>query len=236
MKPHVTMLMVGSVDGGLHPSRFTASPDGTRREWSAEYEKVHASLQADAWLVGRVTMAEMSKVAAHAPQGPWSVKRPLHLARNRTACFAVALDPAGKLHFKDGAVGGDHVIALLARDVPDSHLAELAADGVSYVVSEGADFDIPKLLDVLAEEFGIKHLVIEGGARTNGTLLAAQVVDELMVLVAPALDAGERAERIVAYPDGLAGHVRLGLESAKALDHGVVLLTYKVWPPENPIK
>jgi len=35
--------------------------DGTRRDWSEQYEKVHASLQANAWLVGRVTMAEMSR-------------------------------------------------------------------------------------------------------------------------------------------------------------------------------
>jgi hypothetical protein len=61
MKPHVTILMETSIDGRLHPSRFTASPDGTRRDWSGQYEKVHASLGANAWLVGRVTMAEMSR-------------------------------------------------------------------------------------------------------------------------------------------------------------------------------
>ena len=60
MKPHVSILMVTSIDGRLHPSRFTASPDGTRGDWYGQYEKVHAALQANAWLVGRVTMAEMS--------------------------------------------------------------------------------------------------------------------------------------------------------------------------------
>lgn len=43
MKPHVSILMVTSVDGRLHPSRFTASPEGTRRDWTGQYEKVHAS-------------------------------------------------------------------------------------------------------------------------------------------------------------------------------------------------
>ena len=134
MKPHVSILMLTSIDGRLHPSRFTASPDGTRRDWSAQYEKVHASLEANAWLVGRVTMAEMSKTGPHAPSGPWTVQRPIHVARTDASAFAVALDPSGKLHFQSGTLSGDHVIVLLGRDVPDSHLAELAADGVSYIV------------------------------------------------------------------------------------------------------
>jgi len=81
MKPHVSILMVTSIDGGLHPSRFTASPDGARGDWSGQYEKVHASLHANAWLVGRITMAEMSKTGPHASSGPWKVERPLHVRR-----------------------------------------------------------------------------------------------------------------------------------------------------------
>jgi riboflavin biosynthesis pyrimidine reductase len=222
VKPHVSMLMVTSLDGRLHPSRFTSSPDGGRREWSTQYEKVHSSLRSDAWLVGRVTMQEMSKAAAHAPSKPGAVRRPIHVAKAGAASFAVALDPSGKVHFEKGEVGGDHVIVLLGRDVADSHLAELAADGVSYIVAEKNDIDLAAALDVLAREFGIKHLVIEGGAATNGAFLAANLVDELCILVAPALDGGENVQGIVAYPDGLAGKVRLQFKSANALEHGVV--------------
>jgi riboflavin biosynthesis pyrimidine reductase len=233
MKPHVSILMVTSIDGRLHPSRFTASPDGTRRDWYGQYEKVHASLDANAWLVGRVTMAEMSKTGAHAPSGPWKVERPLHVAKTDAATFAVALDPSGKLHFQAATLSGDHVIVLLGPDTPDSHLAELTADGVSYVVSAAAEFDIPNLLNVLAREFGITHLVVEGGAKTNGAFLAAQVVDELRVLVAPALDGAEQVQGIVDYRNGLAGVVRMRFKSADVLDHGVVQLAYAVLPPDT---
>src|ERR1700722_16071238 len=230
MKPHVSILMVTSIDGGLHPSRFTASPDGTRRDWYGQYEKIHASLQADAWLVGRVTMAEMSKTGSHPPPEPWTVARPIHVAETDAVTFAVALDPSGKLHFQGGKLSGDHVIVLVGRDTRDSHLAELAADGVSYIVSADAEFDIPSLLDELARNFAIKHLVVEGGAKTNGAFLAAQVVDELRVLVAPALDAAENVQGIVEYRHGLTGVVRVQLKSAAVLDHGVVHLAYAVLP------
>jgi riboflavin biosynthesis pyrimidine reductase len=231
MKPHVSILMVTSIDGRLHPSRFTASPDGTRRDWFGEYEKVHASLHADAWLVGRVTMAEMSKTGSHAPSAPWKVERPIHVAETDAATFAVALDSSGKLHFQGGELSGDHVIVVVGEDIPDSHLAELAADGVSYIVSAGAELDIPGLLDALDREFGITHLVVEGGAKTNGTFLAAQVVDELRILVAPALDGAAQVQGIVDHPNGLAGLVRLQFKSADVLDHGVVQLAYAVLPP-----
>ena len=170
----------------------------------------------------------MSKTGPHAPAGPWEIERPIHVAQTDAATFAVALDPSGKLHFEGAKLSGDHVIVLVGRDTPDSHLAELTADGVSYIVSAATEYDIPSLLDVLAREFGITHLVVEGGAKTNGTFLAAQVVDELRVLIAPALDGAEQVQGIVDYRNGLAGVVRLQFKSADVLDHGVVQLAYAV--------
>jgi len=225
--------MVTSIDGRLHPSRFTSSPDGTSRDWSTQYEKVHASLGSDAWLVGRVTMAEMSKAAAHPPSKPAPVRRPIHVAKSDAATFAVALDPSGKVHFQRGDVAGDHVIVLLGKDVPDSHLAELAADGVSYIVSEKSEIDLAASLDALAREFGIEHVVVEGGAATNGAFLAAGLVDDLHILVAPAVDGGENVQGIIHYRDGLAGKMRMQFKWARALDHGVVQLRYAVLPAES---
>jgi riboflavin biosynthesis pyrimidine reductase len=223
--------MVTSLDGRLHPSRFTSSPDGGRREWGAEYEKAHASLNADAWLVGRVTLAEMSKAVAHPPAKAGAVRRPVHVATKEARTFAIGLDSSGKVHFAKSDVGGDHAIVLLGKDVPDSHLAELAGDGVSYIVSDKSEVDLAAALDTLAREFGIEHIVLEGGAVTNGAFLVAGLVDELNVLVAPALDGGENVQGIVAWRDGLAGKVRLQFKSVNTLDHGVVELRYTVLPP-----
>ena len=76
MKPHVVCHMMVSLDGRIHPSRWTASPDGNVKEWAKVYEDVHGTLAGDAWLVGRVTMAEMSKGTPHPPSRPEKVARP----------------------------------------------------------------------------------------------------------------------------------------------------------------
>ncbi len=227
----VTMLMETSIDGRLHPSRFTASPEGTRRDWGAQYEKAHDSLGADAWLVGRVTMAEMSKAGPHAPTRFGAVERSVHKAGVTGRKYAVALDPSGKVHFAPGGVGGDHVIALLGRGVPDAHLAELAGDGASYIVSETPTIDLAAMLDRLARDFGIRHLALEGGAYTNGAFLAAGLVDEMIVLIAPGIDGGPNVEGLATFGDGLAGKLQLRLKSATTQAHGIVQVHYDVLPP-----
>ena len=233
MKPHVSMLMITSLDGRLHGSRWTSSPDGVRRDWSGLYERIHESMGADAWIVGRVTMAEMSKAGPHAPAVAGHVERPLHVADRNAKTYAIAVDPSGRLHFSGGAVGGDHVIVLLGKSVSDTHLAELAADGVSYVVSDEPEIDLAAMLDTLNQEFGIKRLLLEGGAGVNGSFLAAGLVDEANILVAPAFDGAEGVQCIVMYPGGLAGKCELSLQSATTLDHGVVHLRYTVSKPRG---
>ncbi|RWE31678.1 MAG: RibD family protein [Mesorhizobium sp.] len=229
MKPHIICHMLASLDGSLHPSRYTESPDGAVPAWSGLYEKIHDDLEGDAWIVGRVTMAEMSKAGAHPPAHAGKVERPHHFARRDAGSYAVALDASGKLHFAKPDIGGDHIVVLLGRDVEDSHLAELAADGVSYIVSETADIDLAATLDVLGRELGIRRLLLEGGAGINGTFLAAGLVDELSLLVAPALDARAANQGFVEFGEaGLAGKMQLSLTRCEALAHGLVHLRYAV--------
>ncbi|KAA3441688.1 riboflavin deaminase [Mesorhizobium sp. SARCC-RB16n] len=231
MKPQIICHMLASLDGSLHPSRYTASPDGSRAEWSGLYEEIHNDLEGDGWIVGRVTMAEMSKAGAHPPADVGKVDRPHHFARRDAGSYAMALDASGKLHFAKPDIGGDHVVVLLGHDVEDSHLAELAADGVSYIVSETADIDLAAMLDVLGRELGIRRLLLEGGAGINGSFFEAGLVDELSLLVAPALDARAANQGFVEFGEsGLAGKVQLSLKSSQTLSHGLVHLRYAVSP------
>jgi riboflavin biosynthesis pyrimidine reductase len=230
MKPYVICHMLISLDGRIHPSRWTESPDGDRKVWSSTYEKVHETLAGDAWLVGRVTMAEMSKAEAHPPAGPFAVTRPHHFARRDADTYAIAFDRSGKLHFSKPDVGGDHVVVLLGPGVPDSHLAELAKDGVSYVVAADEAMDARPLLELLGRELGIERLLVEGGGNVNGSMMAAGVVDEISILLAPAIDGSVGITGVFEVPDarGLADKARLRLTSNETLEHGLVHLRYAV--------
>jgi riboflavin biosynthesis pyrimidine reductase len=233
MKPDVIMLMSASLDGQQHPSRWTATPDGDRKALGGMFERVHDTLGGDAWIVGRVTMQEMSKAVAHPPRAVPPVERPVHVAARGAKGYGVVLDPSGRAHFSGGTVGGDAVIALLGSQVSDAHLAELAADGVSYIVAEDVEIDLSAMLETLNRDFGIKRLLLEGGGTVNGSFLAAGLVDEVNVLIGPAFDGGgdERQGSIAYHPGGLAGKCELSFRSATPIEHGMVHLRYAVSRP-----
>jgi riboflavin biosynthesis pyrimidine reductase len=231
MKPYVICHMVSSLDGGLHPSRWTHSSDGKLSDWMALYQSCHEKLEGDAWMVGRVTMAEMTKGSPHPPHEHGAVARPLHFANRKAANFAIAIDISGRLHFTTNEIDGDHIVVLLGSDVPDSHLAELTNDGISYIASEQAQPDLAAMLDTLEHELGIKRLLLEGGAGINGSFLAAGLVDEISLIIAPVLDGRAASQSIVEHGEGgLAGKIQLSLKSCEPLAHGAVYLRYAVTP------
>jgi hypothetical protein len=81
MKPYVICHMVASLDGRINSGKWSRSPDGDGKTWSALYEEVHETLAGDAWLVGRVTMEEMADGKPHAP----APSRPLSRTISRRA-------------------------------------------------------------------------------------------------------------------------------------------------------
>lgn len=228
-RPRIVCHMIGSIDGRLHPSRYTASADGTTKDWSAAYEAIHDRIGGDGWIVGRVTMAEMAKGTPHPPAAPGSPPRPVHVAQAKGP-FAIALDRSARLHFAKPDIDGDPIVVLLGHDVPDAHLAELHADGISYIVAADADMALAPLLDTLGDSFGTRVLLLEGGGGVNGSFLAAGLVDELSIVLAPALDGGPTRGIVEAGEAGLKGKVRLSLIAADRLDHGALHLRYAVEP------
>ncbi len=79
-----------------------------------------------------------------------------------------------------------------------------------------------------AASSALKRLLLEGGGHVNGSFLAAGLVDEISLLVAPALDGGDGVTGVFDAAASLAGKVRLSLISAETLSHGVVHLRYAV--------
>jgi 5-amino-6-(5-phosphoribosylamino)uracil reductase len=67
---------------------------------------------------------------------------------------------------------------------------------VATVVAAGDQLDLPDLLADLASR-GVRRLMVEGGSTVNTLFLAAGVVDELHVVIAPFFVGQPRAPRIV---------------------------------------
>ena len=113
------------------------------------------------------------------------------------------------------------VLVTCAAADPDRRAA-LGDEGVTVLVCGDDDVDLPTALDALAER-GLEQLVCEGGPALLTSALAAGVVDELDLTIAPALVGGE--SRLVT--DALPGVVRPRLLQVLEED-GVLFTRYAV--------
>jgi riboflavin biosynthesis pyrimidine reductase len=64
----------------------------------------------------------------------------------------------------------------------------LRKDGVSYLFAGAKGTDINRALEILGESFGITTLLLEGGGITTGLFLKEQLIDEISLLIYPAID------------------------------------------------
>ena len=233
MRPYIICHMSTSIDGRLHPSRFTKAAAGISRDvLRGHYERVHDGFEADGWIVGRKTMSEMAKGTernmAEAPKLP----RAAHVAETQGRKLAVAIDPSGRAHYGKDNVGGDHVVAVLGEQVSDAYLAELREDGVSYLFAGVKGDDLSGAMEQLASIFGVGKLLLEGGGGINGAFLRHRLVDEFSTLIFPAVDGVAGTQSIVDYagPEGDrpgAGQ-SLRLTHCETLEGGMVWLRHVV--------
>ena len=189
MRPTIICHMGTSLDGGLHPSRFTrpaagVSIDALRRH----YEAIHDRFEAEGWIVGRKTMAEMAKGQERSVAALSPLAREPHLGKRNGRSLAIAIDPSGRVHYGQDNVGGDHVVAVLGEQVSDAYLAELREDGASYIFAGPQGEDLPGAMAQLADVFGVKKLLLEGGGRINGAFFKHRLIDEFSTLIFPAVD------------------------------------------------
>jgi 2,5-diamino-6-(ribosylamino)-4(3H)-pyrimidinone 5'-phosphate reductase len=222
-RPHVICHMVPSVDGRIVTTRWNMA-----RAVSAEYERTAETLKGDAWMIGRISMepyAGKARVPKRAPSSP--IPRNDVFARRDAPGFAIALDPSGKLAWTSASIDEEHVVTVLTEEVSDAYLAFLREKGVSYVFGGKKTIDLERVLVKLRKELGIKRLLLEGGGGINGSFLAAGLVDELSVLVAPIAD-GSVGTPSLFDVKGRSKPQALRLTSMEKRKGGVVWLRYAV--------
>lgn len=233
MRPKIICHMVTSIDGKLHPSRFTGPAAGVdAARLRKHYDEVSPRLGAQGWMCGRVTMQEISKGKARTVNGPGVSSREPFVGDRRDRDLAVAIDPSGKVHYGQDNLQGDHAVAVLAEGVSDAYLAELREDGVSYVFAGPDGRDLAKAMDALGETFGVGTLLLEGGAAINGAFLKAGLIDEISVLIHPAVDGLAGVQTIFEYQGQADERPGAGQAlrhmSTETLEGGMVWLRYRV--------
>jgi riboflavin biosynthesis pyrimidine reductase len=226
MKPHVICHMAASVDGRILTSRWR--PEGVGK---GLFERLHELLGGDAWLVGRVTGQEFAKAVTYSDHTGETFPREPWFARRDADAYGVVLDAQGKIAWGRADIGGDPIVVVLAEQVSDTHLAGLRKDGVSYIFAGEQDLDPELTLEILNRELGVERLLVEGGGGANGAFLRAGLIDEISLVICPAVDGAKGAPSVFDSGDEDAGAApvrAMTLESNEVLEAGAVWLRYKL--------
>jgi riboflavin biosynthesis pyrimidine reductase len=220
--------MAASLDGRMLPSRWR--PEGAAA--GGLFERLHAEIGGDAWLVGRVTGQEFARGKAYPARTDKTFPREAWFARRGANAYGVVLDAHGKIAWGRSDIGGDPIVVVLCQRVSDAHLAGLRADGVSYIFAGKAELDLGLVLEILNRELGVKRLLLEGGGGANGAFLRAGLVDEISFILCPAVDGAKGAPSVFDSSEAEAGQPApiqtVVLESSQVLDGGAVWLRYRL--------
>ena len=144
-------------------------------------------------------------------------KRPLLVVadgRGRVRCWNMLL---GAGFWRDG-------IALCSRQTPTSHIEYLRRREVSRVVAGDKQVDLASALTLLHSRYHVRTVRVDSGGTLNAALLGAGLVDEVSLLVHPAL-AGTSARPLFADAKPLKGSFRLFHN--ERLPGGLVWLRYR---------
>jgi len=226
-RPRVVCHMLASVDGRIVTDDWPLSAD--ERE---QYEKVHATYEADGWLVGRVTMERHFAAGVRSDEEIAreyrGAAREDFIAPGQHSSYAFAVDPRGKLRWASGDAEGDHLVVICTERVSDDHLAELRGRGVSYLLAGTDDVDLPRALDRIGARLGVRTLMLEGGGAINGMMLRAGLIDELSLLVAPVADGRAGLASLFDVHGGGFAPRRLALEHVERRPGDVLWLRCRV--------
>lgn len=216
--------MVESIDGRIDCSMVD-------RISGDEYYSTLDSLECTASVEGRVTMEHYYALPGHfetldlTPIGVKSVFK----STDRTD-FHICPDTRGSLQWESGVMDdGRPLMVLASEDVPAEYLASLRSKEISYIAVGKSRIDLADAVAILRSEFGVERLAVLGGGLINGGFLAAGLIDEVSLLLAPGIDGREGWRAMF---DGIADQSKLPtaltLQSVERMDNDVLWIRYTV--------
>lgn len=182
-RPYIICHMVESIDGRIDCSMV----DKISGE---EYYTTLASLNCEASVEGRITMEhyyalpDKFEASDKTPLGHEDVFK----ATDRQD-FHICPDTCGTLQW-DSAVmeDGRPLLVITSESVAKEYTDYLRLKGISFIAVGKAAINLSKAMEILHRDFDVRRLAVLGGGLINGGFLAAGLLDEVSLLLAPGID------------------------------------------------
>ena len=153
--------------------------------------------------------------------------------KNNTRPLLVVPDSRGRIRiwsrvFETGYFRD--MLVLCSRSTPQEYLDFLEERLIKYMVIGYEKVNLGTALEEINVQFGVKSLRVESGGKLNGLLLRDDLVDEVCVLIHPAMVGGTSPDSIYIAPDLKSAEDALDLKLLKIekLKNEIILLNYRI--------
>lgn len=224
---HMMSTIEGKIDSGVKGKDILG-------EYYSVYSQLEHELQPQAWMCGRVT-SEMFAEAVATPLPPLdiNISQSDFKSSFNAGKFMIAIDTKGLLRWKTDVLTFEdksvhQLMIIVTKITPKEYLSYLQKKNISYVFAGEDRVDFKLLFEKLKQEYQIDTLALEGGGLLNGSVMAAELVDEISLLVTPLVlnrtDAPSVFER---KADDEVNTRKYKLFSVKQMENNSVWLRYK---------
>ena len=221
-KPYIICHMMTSVDGRIDCAMTEHLP-GVQ-----DYYDTLDSLNAPTRVSGRVTAElELAGPGVFHNQTVTPFGREGFSKKTAAAGYEIIADTKGTLLW-EVPEGERPLLILTSQQVSQEYLAYLDAQNISWIACGETKIDLPRACEILAEQFGVERMAVVGGGHINAGFLAADLLDEVSVLIGAGIDGRGGMPAVF---DGLPMErpvTELKLNSVRQYGSGAVWLRYAV--------
>lgn len=144
--------------------------------------------------------------------------------------FHICPDTKGILQWDSATMeDGRPLLVLTSESTPAEYISYLRSKDISYIATGKGNIDLADAMDTLGSEFGVKRLAVLGGGLINGGFLAAGLIDEVSLLLAPGIDGREGWRAMF---DGISDQTKmptkLKLQSVVRLGNDILWIKYEL--------
>lgn len=121
-------------------------------------------------------------------------------------------------------------VALCSESTPKDYLEHLQKKAVDCIIAGRDHVDYRRGLEQLHERYGVKVVRVDSGGTLNGYLLREGLVNEISLLIHPALVGSESPKSFFHAPDGLPGDASISLRliHLEKMQNEMVWMIYEV--------
>ena len=117
---------------------------------------------------------------------------------------------------------------VMSEDVSEKYIDYLNTKKISWIACGTEHIDLRRASEILAENFRIDRMAIVGGGHINGSFLDEGLVDEVSLLIGPAIDGREGEPQVFDGRRKDREPVHMLLKDIQKFEDGAVWLRYEV--------